>query len=409
VYCPRGEGSARLAAVRALLLVLVAWAGPGAPAAPPAATAEEPPRQRQGPYEATLMLPSAGLYAGAEMEIEFRIVDVEHPDASGAPAPLPWAELLAEVSMPSMPSMPAFTEIAHREGIPGVFGVHPTFPHGGDYRFCLTLAPPAVQPASATRPAAPLTFEFPLTVWDAESSPTPVPARIRPFTLDLSTSPRMVLARQDATLELTVRLAGSRELREVTDFDVQHERLMHLFLVRDDLAFFAHEHPERVGPGTFRLRYRFPAPGRYLVYADVAPKDAGGQVLTGEVLVSGLVVRDAAPAPPPRSAVTLALPESGVAAARTTAVVATVTDPDGAPARDLEPWLGAMGHLLLMRRDGGSFAHAHPDDRVRGVGENGVIPFLVRLPTPGKYKGWLQVQRSGRIDTVEVEMEATGP
>jgi len=33
----------------------------------------------------------------------------------------------------------------------------------------------------------------------------------------------------------------------------------------------------------------------------------------------------------------------------------------------------------------------------------------VRLPTPGKYKGWLQVQRSGRIDTVEVEMEATGP
>jgi hypothetical protein len=198
------------------------------------------------------MLPSAGLYAGAEMEIEFRIVDVEHPDASGAPAPLPWAELLAEVSMPSMPSMPAFTEIAHREGIPGVFGVHPTFPHGGDYRFCLTLAPPAVQPASATRPAAPLTFEFPLTVWDAESSPTPVPARIRPFTLDLSTSPRMVLARQDATLELTVRLAGSRELREVTDFDVQHERLMHLFLVRDDLAFFAHEHPERVGPGTFR-------------------------------------------------------------------------------------------------------------------------------------------------------------
>jgi hypothetical protein len=46
---------------------------------------------------------------------------------------------------------------------------------------------------------------------------------------------------------------------------------------------------------------------------------------------------------------------------------------------------------------------------VRGNGENGVIPFLVRLPTPGAYKGWLQVQRAGRIDTVEVELEAKRP
>ena len=87
---------------------------------------------------------------------------------------------------------------------------------------------------------------------------------------------------------------GSRELREVTDFDVVHERLMHVFIVRDDLAFFAHEHPERAGRGLFRLRFRFPAPGRYRVFADVAPKDAGAQILTGEVLVSGVVVRDAA-------------------------------------------------------------------------------------------------------------------
>src|SRR5262249_34571763 len=78
------------------------------------------------------------------------------------------------------------------------------------------------------------------------------------------------------------------------------------------LSFFAHEHPERVGPATFRLTTLFPAPGRYRVYADVAPKDAGAQVLSGEVLVSGLVVRDADPAPAPRSAVSLSLPEGGV-------------------------------------------------------------------------------------------------
>ena len=65
------------------------------------------------------MLPAAGLYAGEEMEIEFRVVDVEHPDGSGAPSPLLWGQLLGEVSMPSMHSMPGFSEIAHREGVPG--------------------------------------------------------------------------------------------------------------------------------------------------------------------------------------------------------------------------------------------------------------------------------------------------
>ncbi len=72
-----------------LHLVLLASLVLEAGAAPPDSESE-PPRQRQGPYEATLMLPAAGLYAGEEMEIEFRVADVEHPDGSGAPAPLPW-------------------------------------------------------------------------------------------------------------------------------------------------------------------------------------------------------------------------------------------------------------------------------------------------------------------------------
>ena len=37
-------------------------------------------RQRQGPYEVTLLLPPSGLYAQEEMEIEFRVVE---PDATG--------------------------------------------------------------------------------------------------------------------------------------------------------------------------------------------------------------------------------------------------------------------------------------------------------------------------------------
>lgn len=371
-------------------------------------TAEEPPPQRSGPYQVRLLLPRAGVYAGEETEIEFRVEDVGRLDPAGAPTPLAWARIRAEADMPSMPSMARFSDLAHREGIPGVYGVHPTFPHGGDYRLCLTILPPEVQPIGDPRPTVPFSFEFPLTVHDAISSPKRESAKIRPFVLDLIATPRHPAAGELVELELRVRLANSFELREVTDFDIQHEKLMHLFVVSSDLGRFAHEHPELSGPGVFRLRYRFPAPGRYRIFADVAPKDAGAQILSGTLDVGGADV----PLPEsPRTETHVAMtpPQDGIPVGRTVTVTATLTGRGGRPIRDLEPWLGAMAHLLLVSQDGETFAHAHPDEREPGAGGGGRIPFLVRLPRLGRYKGWLQFQRGGRVETLEVALEAVPP
>ncbi len=371
--------------------------------------AADPPKQRQGPYEITLMLPPAGLYAEEEMEIEFRVENVETLDSAGAPTPLLWGRIRGEADMPSMPSMAKFDEIAHREGIPGVFGVHPVFPHGGDYRLCLTILPPEVQPVGDSRPATAYAFDFPLTVYDAASSPTPVPRRIRPYELEVALAPKHPVAGEPVDIDLAVRIAASFERREVTAFDVQHEKLMHVFVVRDDLAYFAHEHPELTGPGAFRLRYRFPAPGRYRIFADVAPKDAGAQVLSAVVSVGGEAGAAAKAAAPAATRASLELPPEGVRSGRTFTATVTLTDERGRPVKDLEPWLGAMGHLLLVNQDAETFAHAHPDDREPGVGENGRIPFLVRLPKPGPYRGWLQFQRKGKVETIELAIEAAPP
>src|SRR5262245_47053839 len=212
------------------------------------------------------------------MEIEFR---VEKADGT----PLPWGRIRGVVDMPSMPSMPRFDEIAHREDVVGVFGVHPTFPHGGDYRLCLTILPPEVQPIGDPRPTDSFTFEFPLTVWDASSSPRRESAKVRPYALDVIAAPRHPAAGEPVELELRVRMATSLERREGTDFEILHERLMHVFIVSDDLQDFAHEHPELAGPGLFRLTHRFARPGRYRIFADVAPKDAGSQVLAATLAV----------------------------------------------------------------------------------------------------------------------------
>ena len=42
------------------------------------------------------------------------------------------------------------------------------------------------------------------------------------------------------------------------------------------------------------------------------------------------------------------------------------------------------------------------------MGRNGRIPFLVRLPKPGLYRGWLQFQRGGKVQTVQLALEALG-
>ncbi len=364
---------------------------------------------RAGPYQVTLRLPSSGLYAGEEMEIEFRVerLDGAGADPSKGPAPLMWARIRAVVDMPSMPAMPRFDEIAHREGIPGVYGVHPVLPHGGDYRLCLTILPPEIQPIGDSQPTGAFDVEFPLTVSDATSSPTRESAKVKPFVLDLVASPRRPITGEPVDLELRVRLASSFDLREVTDFDVQHEKLMHLFIVSQDLSEFAHEHPKLEGPGLFRLTYRFPRAGPYRIFADVAPKDSGSQILSLPIVVgegSGHSVSTAARVASTRAS--LATPEGGVPAGRTVIVTATLTDEKGRPVSDLEPWLGALGHLLLIHQDGETFAHAHPDERERGVGKDGRIPFLVRLPKPGPYKGWLQFQRKGRVETVEISVTA---
>ena len=373
------------------------------------ASAAALPQQEAGPYVVTLLLPASGLFAGEEMEIEFRVEKV-------GGEPLPWARIRGVVDMPSMPAMARFDEIAHREGIPGVYGVHPSFPHGGDYRLCLTILPPEVQPIGDPRPTEAFTFEFPLTVWDASSSPTRESAKVKPYVLDLIASPRHPTAGESVELELRVRLANSFELREVTEFDVQHEKLMHLFVVSEDLANFAHEHPQPGDSGVFRLTHRFPRPGRYRLFADVAPKDAGGQVLSADLSVGASAAgapENPGAGPPaaaaPRTRVALTLPEGGLSAGRTVVVTARLTDPKGRPINDLEPWLGALGHLLLISRDAQTFAHAHPDDREPSVGKNGRIPFLVRLPKAGPYKGWLQFQRRGRIETLEIALEAAPP
>jgi hypothetical protein len=348
-------------------------------------------QRSSGKYLITLRLPPDGAYAQEETEIEFRIVDTSRDDPLTGSVPVIRAQIDVGIEMPSMPGMPAFHELAHPEGVPGDFGVHPTFAHGGDYIMRLSVTPPEDRAFQV---------EFPISVQDASNARNRKHTPPR-FSLELAASPKTPRPGEEVELRLIVR--DRENLKDIfNEFERAHEEFMHLVIVRDDLREFAHEHPALGPNGAFVLRYQFKTAGEYHLFADVAPRNAGSQVLMAKLKVAGKTSAPAAFAP--LSAIQevdglrIELKTPAVAAKHTTEVAFTVE-----PATGLQPYLGARAHLIGIHQDAVTFVHAHPDESKPADGN---FVFLGRFPQPGQYRIWIQFKRNDRLVTGEFTLEA---
>jgi hypothetical protein len=88
-------------------------------------------------------------------------------------------------------------------------------------------------------------------------------------------------------------------------------------------------------------------------------------------------------------------PAAPMSGAQNTAILKVTDAAKGGAVTDLQPYLGAMGHMVLVHQDGTTYVHSHPDEALEGVGKDGTIPFLARFAKPGWYRCWAQVQRGG--------------
>ena len=120
-------------------------------------------------YRITLRLPTDGLFAGEEQQLELRLRDQSRVDPVLGAMAVIRARIDATIAMPAMPTMPRIVEQAHPEAVPGDYGLHPSFAHGGDYLLTLRIAPPA---------DVAFTLSFPLAV--ADEAPARKP-RVKPF------------------------------------------------------------------------------------------------------------------------------------------------------------------------------------------------------------------------------------
>jgi hypothetical protein len=198
-------------------------------------------------------------------------------------------------------------------------------------------------------------------------------------------------------LRFTVETAGGAP---VTEFDELHERRMHLIVVRRDGSEFRHLHPEMDATGTWSVPVRFDAAGVYRAFADFSV-EGEQRTLAGDLFVSGGEF-EARPFPAPRPVDRTGAYEvrlrSGDPVAGEPILLSFAVGENGHAVDDLQPYLGAKGHLVALREGDLAFLHVHPEETEERADE---ILFEATFPTAGHYRLYLQFRHEGVVRTVE--------
>ncbi|MEE6263265.1 carbohydrate-binding protein [Plantactinospora sonchi] len=211
--------------------------------------------------------------------------------------------------------------------------------------------------------------------------------------------------------EFAFRIIGP-DGRPVTDYDVAHDQRMHLIVARRDLSGYRHVHPAMDPDGTWRITSPLTTPGSWRAFADFAPSAAEPLTLGVDLSVPG----DYQPRPLPPAAPTASTDgytvrlDGTLTPGRTSRLSMTVSR-DGRPVTDLQPYLGAYGHLVALRDGDLAYLHVHPEG-TPGDGKTPAGPgitFSVEVPSAGTYRLYLDFRHAGTVRTAEFTLTAARP
>ncbi len=246
----------------------------------------------------------------------------------------------------------------------------------------------------------------------AMETPTVDPATAG-LKVDLTSDPAH--ARPNQSTALRYLITGTNSGTPLTNFPIEHERPMHLVAVSEDLSQFQHIHPEVRPDGTWTVTTTFPETANYVLFDEFVYN--GQQVLDRREFMVGETSPTSASLSPDLSAKTeagltasLSAPET-INAGEDTSFTLQVTR-DGQPVTDLEPYLGAPAHVVIISSDTRDFAHTHGE--VNGMESMDSPPPSAfgpdisvhhTFPRAGLYKIWFQFGYQGSVITVPYVVE----
>jgi catechol 2,3-dioxygenase-like lactoylglutathione lyase family enzyme len=255
------------------------------------------------------------------------------------------------------------------------------------------------------------------------------PFDVRDYPLEFTTVPAPVRPGQKASLFFRITHPETGQL--VERFETVHERQFHLFVISQDMEHFEHIHPEQLPDGVWTIDVTLPKAGYYKVLSDFMPSGGSAQFLSRALVTAGYqgdLAGDAARLVADTSltktsgdlTATLSLDPPVFEAGLYGHLNFHLTDAaTGRPVTDLQTYLGAFGHTLIMSEDMVDYVHSHPLDILAQESDDGGPPrFLIPpgadlealrggpdvtfeglMPKPGLYRAWTQFRRNNRIHT----------
>src|SRR5262245_41809131 len=255
------------------------------------------------------------------------------------------------------------------------------------------------------------------------------PFDVRDYRLEFRTVPAVVKPGQKTKLLFRIFHPGSGE--PIKKFETVHERQYHLFVISQDMEFFQHIHPEEQPDGTWSIDVRLPKPGYYKVLSDFLPSGGSSQFIARPLVTAGYsadltgdsahLVPDSTPTKTDGDiTATISYDPPTFAAGLYGHLTYHLTDTaTGRPITDLQTYLGAFGHTLIMSEDMVDYVHSHPLDILAMPDDDGGPPqFLIPpgadleklrggpdvtfeglMPKPGHYRPWTQFRRNEKIYT----------
>lgn len=195
------------------------------------------------------------------------------------------------------------------------------------------------------------------------------------------------------------RITGS-DGRAVTAFDTVHDKPLHLIVVRRDLSGFQHVHPVMAADGTWRAPLTLDDGGPWRVYADFTPTGGTASVLAADLTVPGAQQARALPEPAASTVV-----DGYTVRLSTHDGVSLRVERDGRPVTDLQPYLGAAGHLVAIAQRDLAYLHVHPQDPATGGPD---VRFAVEGATDGAQRLYFQFRHGDAVHTAEFTVTGIG-
>lgn len=248
------------------------------------------------------------------------------------------------------------------------------------------------------------------------------PLDAREYLVDMQAAPRAVRPGRPVRLTFAIRHPETRAT--VRSFATVHEKPFHLFIVSHDLEYYDHVHPEMHPDGSWTIDVTLPKPGHYKLFADFLPIGGTPQVVSQLLIAGDPGDLEAARAHLPSDAalqkttgsvkVSLTLPSDGLVAGRDEKLYYHIVDAKtGEPVTNLEPYLAAYGHTLVLSEDTLEYVHAHPvellAEDVNAAAGGPDLTFKALLPKPGRYRLWTQLKRGGIVSTTRFTVTVASP